>query len=129
MDDKYLDNDVVEESLPHFVDTLENFFAHISLEEAYNGGQELNFPWGAVRTMDDLIEDPHLQDRGFLVEVEHPELDRSFTYPGAAAIYNGSPWNISRRAPLIGEHNEEIFCQELGLSKAELTVLAESGAI
>ena len=34
-------------------------------------------------------------------------------YPGEAAIYNGSPWRISRRAPLIGEHNTEIFCDEL----------------
>ena len=45
------------------------------------------------------------------------------------AIYNGSPWAISRRAPLIGEHNEEIFCGELALSKGELTLLAESGVI
>ena len=47
---------------------------------------------------------------GFWKEVEHPELGRSFTYPGEPAIYNGSPWRISRRAPLIGEHNIEIFC-------------------
>src|SRR5947208_14032902 len=50
---------------------------------------------------------------GFFTEVEHPELGRRFIYPGGAAIYNGSPWRISRRAPLIGEHNEEIFCAEL----------------
>jgi crotonobetainyl-CoA:carnitine CoA-transferase CaiB-like acyl-CoA transferase len=46
-----------------------------------------------------------------------------------AAIYNGSPWRISRRAPLIGEHNTEIFCDELGLSRAELSVLAENRVI
>ena len=61
--------------------------------------------------------------------MEHPELARSFTYPGEAAIYNGSPWRISRRAPLLGEHNAEIFCGELGLSRAELLVLAEGSAI
>jgi hypothetical protein len=49
-------------------------------------------------------------------EVAHLELGRSF-YPGEAAIYNGSPWRISRRAPLIGEHNVEVFCTELGLSR------------
>ena len=76
-----------------------------------------------------LLDDPHLHDRGFWKEVEHPELGRSFVYPGEAASYNGSPWRISRRAPLIGEHNTEIFCDELGLSRSELSVLAESRVI
>ena len=75
------------------------------------------------------INDEHLRDRGFFTEVEHPELGRRFIYPGGATIYNGSPWRISQRAPLIGEHNEEIFCGALGLQKAELTLLAESGVI
>jgi len=79
--------------------------------------------------MDEIIDDQHLQHRGFFVEVEHPELGRSFTYPGPAALYSQSPWRISRRAPLIGEHNAEIFCGELGVSTAELAVLAESGVI
>ena len=57
----------------------------------------------------------------FWKAVDHPELGRSFIYPGEAAIYNGSPWRISRRAPLIGEHNAEIFCEELGLSRGELS--------
>jgi crotonobetainyl-CoA:carnitine CoA-transferase CaiB-like acyl-CoA transferase len=76
-----------------------------------------------------LLDDPHLHDRGFWKEVEHPELGRSFIYPGEAAIYNGSPWRISKRAPLIGEHKTEIFCDELGLSRAELSVLAENRVI
>ena len=76
-----------------------------------------------------LLDDAHLRDRGFWKEVEHPELGHSFIYPGEAAIYNGSPWRISRRAPLIGEHNTEIFCDELGLSRGELSVLAESHVI
>jgi crotonobetainyl-CoA:carnitine CoA-transferase CaiB-like acyl-CoA transferase len=61
--------------------------------------------------------------------VEHPELGRTFVYPGEPAIYNGSPWRISRRAPLIGEHNEEILCDELGLSRSELSILAENHVI
>jgi crotonobetainyl-CoA:carnitine CoA-transferase CaiB-like acyl-CoA transferase len=76
-----------------------------------------------------LLDDPHLTDRGFWKEVAHPELGRSFIYPGEAAIYNGSPWRITRRAPLIGEHNAEILCGELGLSSGELTVLMENRII
>jgi len=50
--------------------------------------------FGAVRTMGGIVGDPHLRDREFFVSVEHPELGRDFTYPGPAAIYNGSPWRI-----------------------------------
>ena len=82
-----------------------------------------------IRSADELVDDEHLLDRGFWVKVDHPELGQEFTYPGAAAIYNGSPWQISRRAPLIGEHNDEILCGELGLTRAQLAVLAEGGAI
>src|SRR5499433_1726017 len=84
---------------------------------------------GAVRAPEQLLDDVHLHNRGFWKEVEHPELGRSFVYPGEAAIYNGSPWRLSRRAPLIGEHNVDIFCGELGLSPQELSMLVESRVI
>ena len=70
-----------------------------------------------------------IHDRGFWKQAEHPELGRSFVYPGEAALYNGSPGRISRRAPLIGEHNQDIYCGELGLSLYELSMLAESRVI
>ncbi len=120
---------MVQENAQHTTDVLANFFANMPQSELWTGGQERDFPWGAIRTIDEIIGDPHLEDRGFFVEVEHPELGQSFTYPGAAAIYNASPWHISRRAPLIGEHNEEILCGELGLAREQLVILAESGVI
>ena len=91
--------------------------------------RQRGFTWGAVRAPEALLDDAHLHDRGFWKQVEHPELGRSFVYPGEAAIYNGSPWRISRRAPLLGEHNTDIFCGELGLSPHELSMLAESRVI
>ncbi len=129
LDDTYQSAASIQANVPHIAAALEHFFANIPLEEAWHGGQELGLPWGAIRSMDEIIDDQHLQHRGFFVEVEHPELGRSFTYPGPAALYSQSPWRISRRAPLIGEHNAEIFCGELGLSTAELAVLAESGVV
>jgi len=129
LDEKYQSREAIQAHISHIADVLHHFFTHIPLEEAWHGGQQQGLPWGAVRTMDEILDDPHVHERGFFVEVEHPELGRSFVYPGPAAIYNGSPWRISRRAPLIGEHNAEILSGELGLSTAELTALAESGII
>jgi benzylsuccinate CoA-transferase BbsE subunit len=129
-DPKYQDQAVITENAAHIIDDLvANFIASLPADEVYHAAQERGFTWGAVRAPEALIDDAHLHDRGFWKQVEHDELGRSFVYPGEAAIYNGSPWRISRRAPLIGEHNREIFCGELGLSRAELSVLAENRAI
>ena len=125
-DPKYQDPAVIAANASHIIDDLlANFIASLPAEEVYHAAQERGFTWGAVRAPEALLDDAHLHDRGFWKQVEHPELGRTFIYPGEAAIYNGSPWRISRRAPLIGEHNTEIFCGELGLSRGELSVLAE----
>jgi benzylsuccinate CoA-transferase BbsE subunit len=129
-DARYRDPAVIAENTSHIVeDLVANFIASVPAEEAYHAAQERGFTWGAVRAPEALLDDPHLQDRDFWKQVEHDELGRSYTYPGEAAIHNGSPWRIARRAPLIGEHNAEIFCDELGLSRGELAVLAENRVI
>jgi len=129
-DPKYQDQAFITENTSHIIDDLiANFIASLPAEEVYHAAQEPGFTWGAVRAPEALLDDAHLHDRGFWKQVEHKELGRSFVYPGEAAIYNGSPWRISARAPLIGEHNAEIFCNELGLSRGELAVLAENRAI
>lgn len=129
-DPRYQDPAIITANASHIIDgLLAAFIASLPAEEVYRAGQERGFTWGAVRAPEALLDDAHLHDRGFWKQVEHPELRRSFAYPGEAAIYNGSPWKISKRAPLIGEHNMEIFCGELGLSRGELSVLAESGVI
>ena len=129
LDEQYQNPATIQGNLAHIAEVLEHFFANVPQEDAWRSGQEQGLPWGGVRSMDEIIHDPHLHDRGFFTEVEHPELGRHFIYPGGAAIYNASPWRISRRAPLIGEHNVEIFCGELGMRKAELALLAESGVL
>ena len=129
-DAKYQDQAVIDANAEHIIDVLvATFIANLPAAEVYHAAQDRGFTWAAVRAPEDLLDDAHLNDRGFWKQVEHPELGRSFVYPGEAAIYNGTPWRISRRAPLIGEHNLEIFGDELGLSRGELSVLAENRVI
>jgi benzylsuccinate CoA-transferase BbsE subunit len=128
-DPKYMEPGAIQENQEHVNGLVERFFSSVPAEVAYHEGQELGFLLGAVRSPEDTIEDPHWHDRELFVEVEHPELGMSFTYPGGSSIYPKSPWQISRRAPLIGEHNEEVLCGELGLSREDLVVLTEAGAV
>ena len=128
-EERYQDPEVIAAENDHIVQVMKNFFMNSTLMDAFHGGQQRDFPWGAIRSMDELVGDDHLTDREFFKEVEHPELGRTFTYPGPAMLYNGSPWRISRRAPLIGEHNAEILQGELGLTNSQLLLLAEGGVI
>tara|TARA_B100001146_G_C16059622_1_gene381541 strand:- start:138 stop:716 length:579 start_codon:yes stop_codon:yes gene_type:complete len=129
LEEKYKDPAEINENQPHIRDLLLNFIASITRDEAFHGLQKRGHNVGAIRSPDEVMEDPHLEDRGFWEQVDYPEVGKSFRHPGPTAIFNGSPWRISRRAPLIGEHNEEILCGELGLSKAEMVVLAEGGVL
>ncbi len=117
-DEKYQDPKVIAASTSHIIDTVvANFIASLPAEEVYHAAQERGFTWAAVRAPEDLLDDGHLQDRNFWKKVEHPELGRSFVYPGEAAIYTATPWAISRRAPLLGEHTAEVL-GEIGLGQA-----------
>ena len=129
LDGRYQDPVVFAESADHINEVVANFAKHLTRDEIAHGGQQRGFTWGAVRAPDELVGEEHLNDRGFWVEVPHPELGRSFKYPGPAGIYNGSPWRISSRAPLVGEHNEDIYCRELKLRRTELAYLAEAGVV
>ncbi|MGI8926281.1 MAG: CaiB/BaiF CoA transferase family protein [Tepidiformaceae bacterium] len=87
---------------------------HLSAYDFFTGAQERGFQVGIVYAPEEMMEDRHFQARGFAVEVEHPELGRSFRYPGAPYKFKGTPWAIRRRAPLLGEDNEAVF-GELGV--------------
>jgi crotonobetainyl-CoA:carnitine CoA-transferase CaiB-like acyl-CoA transferase len=76
-----------------------------------------------------MAEYEQLSFREYWEEVEHPELETSVKYPGAFAKISEAPCGIKRRAPLIGEHNEEIYITELGLSQEELVVLKQARVI
>jgi len=82
-----------------------------------------------VSTAELILSSPQLEDREGFIEIDHPELGGSITYPNAFAKM--SAWNprISRKAPLIGEHNNEIYIDELGLSQKDLIVLHQNGSI
>jgi crotonobetainyl-CoA:carnitine CoA-transferase CaiB-like acyl-CoA transferase len=82
-----------------------------------------------VSTTVDILADPQLSAREFWVDLTHPELGTTITYPGAFGICSETPPRLSRRAPLIGEHNLEIYRDELGISQEQLIVLKQAGVI
>lgn len=110
-------------------DTLRKMAAKTNSYDLFTRAQELGFQWGIINSPEDVLNDPHFKARGFPVEVEHPELGESFTYPGAPYSLTKSRWRISNRAPLLGEHNEQVYVEELGMSEREVAELKADGVI
>ncbi len=115
-DPKYQDPAVIAANASHIIDDLlASFIASLPAEEVYHAAQERGFTWGAVRAPEALLEDAHLHDRGFWKTVQHPELGRSFIYPGEAAIYSGSP--VADRAASAADRRAQCgdLLQRIGL--------------
>lgn len=128
-DPRYQDQAVRTTEGEHIREVLENFCKARTAEEVWRAGQAIGMYWGIVRAPHEMAEDPHHLAREFPVEVEHPELNKTFRYPGAPYKFTASPWAIRRRAPLIGEDNHEIYVKELGLKPEDLVTLFEAGII
>jgi crotonobetainyl-CoA:carnitine CoA-transferase CaiB-like acyl-CoA transferase len=118
-----------DEEWTHVNAVLTQFFLQHTQAELWAEAQRRRITLFPVATSHDLLNHPQLQARDFFVSVPHPELGEALSYPGAPYHLSETPWRLRRRAPLIGEHNEEIYSGELGLSRAELAVLMAAGAL
>jgi len=95
--------------------------------EIFNALQEVRVQAGVCNSAEDLLKDPGHEAREFWVEIDHPEVGK-LTYPGEPVRMSGAEWQ-AERAPLLGEHNEKLYCDELGYSSEELVKLRTEGVI
>ena len=86
---------------------------------------------GPVHDIDDIKAWDHLRARGMLLDLVHPKLG---PIPGNGAAgfplkLSATPGSFDQPAPLVGAHNEEIFCGLLGISKGEVARLQTEGIV
>ena len=117
------------ENARHIDDRFQRFILQFDREEAMDTAQRHGIEGGAVYTAEDLLRDPQLLARNFFVEVKHDELGKSFTYQGGPYSLSETPWRLRHRAPLLGEHNVEVYEGELGLTRDQLASLRAAGVI
>ena len=87
----------------------------------------LGIPCGAVQDTVEVMHDPHLLERGMLTEVQHPVVG-SFVMPGCPVRLEDSPVQVTA-APLLGQHNEEVYAEVLGYTPEQVQQLKERGII
>ena len=97
--------------------------------ELYEEAVKRGIMLAPCNNIEDIMKNAQLEARGFWEKVEHPELGQTITYPGAPVKMDQTTWKINRRAPLIGEHNREVYVKELGLTQEDMAALKSNGAI
>jgi crotonobetainyl-CoA:carnitine CoA-transferase CaiB-like acyl-CoA transferase len=120
---------LVQEEVDAQEDSIIRFFATRTKEELYEQALKRRIILYPASTTKDLANNVQLKERGFYKDVEHPELGETVRYAGAPYRMGETPWRMSRRAPLVGEHNDEVYRTELGFSEEELRRLAQAGVI
>ena len=83
---------------------------------------------GVVQSAADLAKDPQLRQRGFFIELDHPQTGKTIS-DAAPVRLSDTPPGYSRPAPLTGQDNSYVYGQILGLSKGEINKLKKQGII
>jgi len=98
------------------------FTEKYTMMELFEAGKREGVPIAPILNIEDFYNSPHTKAREYFVAVEHPVAGKG-DYPGPPYKWTKTPAAIKRPAPCLGEHNEEIYCGELGFSKADLVAL------
>jgi formyl-CoA transferase len=113
--------------LKHIFATIEAWTMTMTKFEVMKTCNEHDIPVGPILSMKEIAEEQSLRETGTVVEVDHPTRGKYLTV--------GNPVKMSdsltevKRAPLLGEHTEEILSTVLGYSANEIAEIKTSGAI
>ena len=128
-DARWKDEAYRREHFGHVTDVLGKWTETHEVEELFQLGQLMRFPWAPIRRPDEILGCPQLKEREFFVDFEHRELGSLLKYPGLPYRFNFCHAIPRKRAPLPGEDNRRVYRGELGLSTEEFETLSRKGII
>jgi CoA:oxalate CoA-transferase len=105
-----------------------DFTTKYTMAELFEAGDREGVPVAPIYNIADYFNGPDAKARRFFVELDHPVVGR-FDCPGPPYKWTETSCQIRHPAPCLGEHNERIYCHELGLTKGDLAALRFAGVI
>jgi formyl-CoA transferase len=126
-DPRYTDRKSRREHIEELTAIVEAWTSQRTKHEVMKIMGEADVPCGAVLDSVELLNDPHLRERGMIVTVDHPVRGK-VTMPGCPVKLEDSPAEVTS-APLLGQHNSEVYRTMLGIGDAELDRLKAQGVI
>ncbi|MBT4262716.1 MAG: CoA transferase [Deltaproteobacteria bacterium] len=107
---------------------IADFIKGYTRREIVKLGQSYSIPFSPVNTAKDIVESEQFNAVGFFKTITHPVMGE-VKCPTAPYRFSKTPWLSKRAAPLLGEHNEEIYCERLKYDKEDLIRLRQSDII
>jgi crotonobetainyl-CoA:carnitine CoA-transferase CaiB-like acyl-CoA transferase len=126
-DPKWINSNLRRAHADYINAQVTSFTSRFLKEEFAELMQKSGIPGLPVNSPSEFMKDPHIQARGFFTKVTHPVLG-SFDQPGCPFTVDGQRRETAP-APMLGQHNEEIFSGELGLTRRDLEWLVADGVI
>jgi len=105
------------------------FLRSMTKAESFDLARQHGFLIAPLATIDDVLSNPQFIAREYWQTIEDRDLGLKLTYPGPFARFSATPIAYRRRPPRVGEHNREIYLNELGLSDRELGDLVRQGVV
>ena len=119
---------ITQETIDLMTAPIQRFFLSQTKKELLQGALGRKISLCPLSSMADLMDDAQLKARDFWVDIEHDELGSTMTYPREFVKSSEKSCRTKFRAPMIGEHNTEIY-KEIGISSSQLLILKEAGII
>jgi len=110
------------------VGAIAEFCARYTKEELYEEGQKRRIAVTPINTAGEFIEMEQTKSRGLFVDMEHPVIGKYKQF-GVVPRLMETPGAIYRPAPLLGEHNKDVFIGDLGMNNDDLVALRAEGVI
>jgi formyl-CoA transferase len=126
-DPRFKDRKAQRENAEALTQIIEEWTGTRTKHEVMKIMGDAGVPCGAVLDSVELLNDPHLRERGMIVTVDHPVRGK-FTMPGCPVKLEDSPADITT-APLLGQHNREIYGAMMGFKDDDLEQLKQQGVI
>ncbi|MEE2778121.1 MAG: CoA transferase [Acidobacteriota bacterium] len=127
-DPRFANNSARVENIEAVDEIVESWSRALTRAEAWEVAHEHRIPCSPVRDLVEVLDDPHMHERGMLQWVDHPDLGRVVLPSSPIRVHGDDPPPLEPN-PSMGQHNGDIYGEWLGLGAERVAELEADGVI